>query len=154
VGGGHHFRHQLEGQYLRSVELDNTVQVLQGVGFYDLGVYPKYKANYSTVWDRKGINAGFNVRYVGGYKECQDNDCNTPENLQMFSRDVPVNVTGDVFAGYMVKSAAGTTRMTVGVNNITDQKPSLIYIGFAGDSDASTYDYMGRYFYARLSQQF
>ena len=54
----------------------------------------------------------------------------------------------------MVKSKAGTTRMTVGVNNLLNQKPSLIYIGFAGDSDASTYDYMGRYFYARLSQLF
>ena len=48
----------------------------------------------------------------------------------------------------------GTTRVTVGVNNITDQDPSLIYVGFEGDSDTSTYDYMGRYFYARLSQLF
>jgi outer membrane receptor protein involved in Fe transport len=54
----------------------------------------------------------------------------------------------------MVKSKAGVTRLTVGVNNLTDQKPPLIYIGFAGDSDASTYDYMGRYFYARMSQSF
>ena len=151
--GSNHFRHQLEGQYLRSVELDNTFQVLQGVGYYDLGVYPKWKANYSTVWDRKGVNAGFNVRYIGGFKECPDNDCNTPENRPM-ARDVDLNITGDVFGGYTVKTAAGVTRLTVGVNNVTDQKPSLIYIGFAGDSDASTYDFMGRYFYARLSQLF
>jgi outer membrane receptor protein involved in Fe transport len=150
-----HFRHQLEGQYLHKLELDNTFQKLQGVGFYDLGVYPKIKANYTTTWEhKKGYNAGINFRYVGGYKECQDNDCNTKENLDMFSRDVKANVTADLFGGYMVKSAAGTTRVTVGVNNLLNQNPSLIYVGFAGDSDASTYDYMGRYFYARLSQLF
>ena len=149
------FRYQFEGQYLRGVELDNTFdEPLQGVGFYDLGVYPKWKANFSTFWEREGISAGLNVRYIGGFKECQNNDCNSEENLEMFSRDVPSNITGDLFAGYMLKSPAGVTRVTVGVNNITDTKPSLIYIGFAGDSDASTYDYMGRYFYARLSQLF
>jgi outer membrane receptor protein involved in Fe transport len=42
----------------------------------------------------------------------------------------------------------------VGVNNLLDRSPSLIYIGFQGDSDAPTYDYMGRFFYARMSQQF
>ena len=74
--------------------------------------------------------------------------------LEMYSRNVDMNITADLFAGYTAKSKVGTTRFTVGVNNITDQRPPLIYIGFAGDSDASTYDYMGRYFYARLSQLF
>jgi hypothetical protein len=35
-----------------------------------------------------------------------------------------------------------------------NQKPPLIYIGFQADSDASTYDYMGRFFYMRMTQQF
>lgn len=149
------FRHQLEGQYLHAYELDNgTGKPLRGVGFYDLGVYPKLKANFSTSWERGGINAGINLRYVGGFKECAENDCNTDENLATASRDVDANITGDVFLGYQVKTSAGTSRLTVGVNNVTDSKPPLIYVGFAGDSDASTYDYMGRYFYARLSQLF
>jgi iron complex outermembrane recepter protein len=40
------------------------------------------------------------------------------------------------------------------MNNVLDQDPPLIYSGFAGDSDSTTYDYMGRFVYARLSQQF
>ena len=59
-----------------------------------------------------------------------------------------------MYAGFTSKNKTGTTRFTVGINNIADQKPPLIYVGFAGDSDASTYDYMGRYFYARVSQLF
>jgi iron complex outermembrane recepter protein len=148
------FRHQFEGQYLLKYELDNTIQLLQGVGYYDLGVYPRIKANYTTLWGLGGVSAGFNVRYIDRFKECMDNDCNTPENLTMYSRDVDMSLTGDVFAGYSTKSAAGMTRFTVGVNNVTDQRPPLIYVGFAGDSDASTYDYMGRYFYMRVSQLF
>jgi len=133
-------------------ELDNTFQILRGVGYYDLGVYPRVKANFSTTWEHAGTNAGLNVRYIGGFKECLDNDCNTNEG--MYERPVAANVTGDLFAGYTMKSAAGTTRFTVGVNNVMDQRPPLIYIGFAGDSDASTYDYMGRYFYMRVAQLF
>src|SRR6185436_12520489 len=114
----------------------------------------RFKANYTTLWERNGVNAGLNIRYINGYKECEQNDCNTPERLMDRSRNVDANVTADLFAGYMMKSKAGITRLTVGVNNLLDQKPPLIYIGFAGDSDASTYDYMGRYIYARLSQAF
>jgi outer membrane receptor protein involved in Fe transport len=117
-------------------------------------VYPKLKANLSSLWQGKGMDAGFNVRFIGGFKECFADDCNDAENLAMYSRDVAVNVTGDVFAGYTVKSRAGTTRYTVGVNNVTNQKPPLIYVGFQGDSDAATYDYMGRFLYMRLSQTF
>jgi iron complex outermembrane receptor protein len=148
------FHHQFEGQVLRKFVLDNSLNKLQGVGLYDLGAYPRLKTNLTTVWERKGASAGLNVRYIHGYKECVDNDCNTAENLEQFSRDVDANVTVDLFGGYAVKSKAGTTRLTVGVNNLLDQRPSLIYVGFDGDSDSSTYDFMGRYFYARLSQQF
>jgi outer membrane receptor protein involved in Fe transport len=153
-GGAGHFHHQFEGQWLHSYTLDNTLQKLQGVGFYDLGVYPKWKANFSSTWEKSGVDAGINVRYIHGFKECMDDDCNTPENLEMYSRDVDFNITGDLFVGYTSKNKVGTTRFTVGVNNITDQRPPLIYVGFAGDSDASTYDYMGRYLYARMSQLF
>jgi outer membrane receptor protein involved in Fe transport len=140
--------------YLHKYEVDNTLTKLSAVGNYDLGVYPKLKANLTSLWQAKTMDAGFNVRYIGGYKECSGSNCNDPTNLLMYSRDVDANITADIFAGYTVKSKLGTTRYTVGVNNLTDQAPPLIYVGFQGDSDASTYDYMGRFFYMRLSQLF
>ena len=42
------FRTQLEGQYLFKFNLDNTFQVLHGLGNYDLGVYPRVKANLAV----------------------------------------------------------------------------------------------------------
>src|SRR5262249_45051992 len=135
IAGAGKFHHQLEGQYLSSFVLDNSINRLQGVGYYDLGVYPRFKANFTPTRERKDVNAGLNLRYIHSFKECVNNDCNTEENREQFSRTVSANVTADLFAGYTVKSKAGTTRLTVGVNNLLDQKPSLIYVGFDADSD-------------------
>jgi outer membrane receptor protein involved in Fe transport len=97
-----------------------------------------------------GMGAGFNLRYIGKFKECDQNNCNGGAP----ARTVEQWYKADVFSSYAVKSAAGTTTLTVGVNNVLDRNPPLIYIGFQADSDAPTYDYMGRFFYARMSQTF
>ncbi|MEO7732580.1 MAG: hypothetical protein ABIY55_16550, partial [Kofleriaceae bacterium] len=149
---------QVEAQYLFLANIDNSIQVLHGRGYFDLGVFPKYKANLSAMYSSpKGFGAGFNVRYVGSYKECRANDCNTPANLAMASRDVAAWFKTDVFLSYDVKSRAGTSKLAVGVNNLLDSQPPVIYTGpaaNAANSDPGTYDYMGRFLYARLTQQF
>jgi iron complex outermembrane receptor protein len=144
-------REQIESQYLFTYNLDNTVQVLHGVGRYDLGARPHTKANFSTMWQHpSGIGAGVNLRYVGPFKECDQNNCNGGAP----SRDVDRWYKADVYSTYAVNSRAGTTTLTVGVNNVMNRTPPLIYIGFQADSDAPTYDYMGRFFYMRMSQLF
>jgi outer membrane receptor protein involved in Fe transport len=151
-------RAQIEAQYLFLADIDNSIQTLHGRGFFDNGVFPKYKANLSAMYTNpKGFGGGFNVRYVGSYRECQGNDCNTASNLEMLSRDVSAWVKTDLFLNYDVKSPAGLTRFAVGVNNLLDSQPPVIYTGpaaNAANSDPGTYDYMGRFLYARLTQQF
>lgn len=150
-GDAGRFREQIEAQYLFKYNLDTVGQVFHGRDNYDLGVYPKYKANLAVSWQHKaGVGAGANLRYVGSFKECANNDCNGGE----IARDVAAWYKVDLFGSYTFKNAAGHTTVSVGVNNVADQKPSLIYIGFAGDSDSSTYDYMGRFFYGRVSHLF
>jgi iron complex outermembrane recepter protein len=147
-------RNQLEGIYLTKYETDDTLTKLEGVGYYDLGAFPKLRANLTTYFESGGSSAGVNVRYIGGFKECLNDNCNDPMNREMYSRNVSSNITADLFAGYSVKTVGGTTTLTVGVNNLTDQKPAMIYQGFQGNSDAATYDYMGRFVYTRLSHLF
>src|SRR6185503_3751017 len=78
-----------EAQYLLQYDLDTSQQVIHGVGFYDLGVYPRYKANLSSNWIHpSGVSSGFSLRYVGGYKECAGDNCNSAHNLAAASRDV------------------------------------------------------------------
>jgi len=145
------FHEQIESQYLLKYNLDNVTQVLHGLSRYDLGARPRFKANFSSMWQHaSGVGAGFNLRYIGKFKECDQNNCNGGA----LSRDVAKWYKGDVYASYGAKSAAGLTTLSVGVNNVMNRDPALIYIGFQGDSDAATYDYFGRFFYARMSQAF
>ena len=142
---------QIETQYLFKYNVDNTVQTLHYRGNYDLGVYPKVKGNLSALYGHpSGAGGGFTVRYIGPFKECANKDCNHSQP----SRDVEAWAKLDLFGSYTMKSPAGKTTLAVGVNNVTGKLPAVIYGGFAGTSDSSTYDYMGRFLYARLSQLF
>jgi iron complex outermembrane recepter protein len=151
----------LEGTYLLNYkETDAAGRTRQGRGVYDLGVFPRWKGNLILVYGQKEWNVGMNWRYVHSFRECENNACNdrdmSKENdmYVLASRKVPSNVTGDLFGAYAVKSAGGTTTISAGINNVLDEDPPPIYVGFYADSDASTYDFMGRYYYIRLSQLF
>jgi iron complex outermembrane recepter protein len=145
----------LEAQYLVRYDLDTSLQVIHGAGFYDLGVYPRYKANLSSHWIHpSGASGGFTLRYVGSYKECADDDCNNPHNLATLSRDVDRYVKLDLYGGYDLPSWLGRTALQVGVNNVLDATPPVVYNAAAANSDAATYDFIGRMIYLRLSQQF
>ncbi|HRE03159.1 MAG TPA: TonB-dependent receptor, partial [Ilumatobacteraceae bacterium] len=72
-------RTSLEGTYLLGFEFDNLVdpdKPLQAQGNYDFGVFPAIKTNFTTQWAKDGISAGFNIRFVGSYDECENSDCN------------------------------------------------------------------------------
>jgi iron complex outermembrane recepter protein len=145
----------LEAQYLLRYDLDTGSQVVHGVGYYDLGVYPRYKANLSSRWSHpSGITSGFTLRYVGSFKECAGDDCNTPHTLATLSRDVDRYVKLDLFGAYDLPSWLGRTTLQLGVNNVFDAAPPAIYNAAAANSDAATYDFLGRMIYLRLSQQF
>jgi hypothetical protein len=154
------FRHTVEGTYLFQYNIDTgsvdpatgQEQILHGKGFYDLGVNPDLKFNIFTLWSHpSGLDAGFNVRYVDSFQECANDNCNDPTNGR---RDVSKYATGDLFIDYALKSSQGTTKVTLGMNNVNDARPPIIYNGPALNADESAYDFMGRMFYVRLSQLF
>lgn len=146
------FQHSLEGTWLHKYNSRFPNRTVEGVGIYDLGVFPKWKFNFSTMWGKDGMGAGTNVRYIHHFRECDFDDCASDNPAP--SRKVTSNVTADLFANYAFESPAGKSTIAIGINNITDRPPSLIYQGFLGDSDGSTYDYMGRYAYLRFSQAY
>ncbi|HEY5947429.1 MAG TPA: TonB-dependent receptor [Kofleriaceae bacterium] len=152
------FRHALEGTYLFKYDVDTgevsddgKTQILHGKGYYDLGVLPDIKFNIFTTWSHpSGFGAGFNTRFINSFYECDGDNCNDAMNGR---RTVPKYFTGDVFADYTVKNTVGTTRVALGVNNVANLDPPTIY-SETPNSDAGAYDFMGRYFYVRLSQLF
>ncbi len=144
----------LEAQYLLRYDLETGSQVIHGVGFYDLGVYPRYKANLSSRWTHPGgASGGFTLRYVGSYKECPGDDCNTPRNLAL-SRDVDRYFKLDLYGGYDLPSSLGKTTLLAGISNVFDAAPPVVYNAPAANSDATTYDFLGRMVYLRMTQLF
>jgi outer membrane receptor protein involved in Fe transport len=90
------------------------------------------------------------VRFIGSIKECKQGDCNGGEP----SRNVDAWYKLDLYGSYTVKSSAGKTTLSLGVNNLLDRNPPVIYIGNQGDSDGASYDLIGRFLYARLTHLF
>ncbi|HEY0193925.1 MAG TPA: TonB-dependent receptor [Kofleriaceae bacterium] len=144
----------VEAQYLFDYDLRTASQTIHGVGNYDLGVYPHVRANLSARWARRGgASGGFSLRYVGGYQECAGNDCNLAQNLAT-AHDVDRYVKLDLYGGYDLCTPAGLTSIQVGINNALDAAPPVVYNAPAANSDATAYDFVGRMFYLRLSQQY
>jgi len=156
------FRYELDGT--RLLKFDNVFPDgsggeirRKGAGVYDLGPNPKYKVNLSTSWSRRGLAAGFNMRYIHSLRECRSadeqiqNDCSVDGVL---SRKIAANVTADVLASYEFANPVGRTVIGGGVNNVLDQDPSDVYNGFAATSDSGTYDFIGRFLYLRVHQEF
>jgi iron complex outermembrane recepter protein len=137
-------------QRLEKFDRDTGSTVLRGLGNYDLGVFPTQKASLTAAWQHPaGAGAGVNVQFVGGFLECEANDCNAGE----LARDVDPYTKLDVFGSYAFGGTHGRTLLSVGVNNVLDQAPPTIYGAFTADSDPSTYDYLGRFAYVRLTQR-
>jgi iron complex outermembrane recepter protein len=142
-------------QYLLRDDVDAVGQVTHGRGVYDLGLLATYRANLATAWSHpSGAGGGFTVRYVGAVQECDANRCSAANRVGVV-RDIPAYTQLDLFASYALPTSAGTTSLTVGVTNLLDAAPPAVYNAPAtSNTDATTYDFMGRMVYARLAQQF
>ncbi len=150
-GGGGRFRGQIESQYLFRSDLDDGAHVLHGLNNNDLGPHPQIRANLLSLWQHpSGIGGGLGVRYVGGTTECDQNNCNGGAP----SRDIDAWYKADMFGSYALRTAGGTTTLTLGVTNVLDRAPPAVYGAPLGDYDPTGYEFKGRSFYARMAQQF
>lgn len=143
----------LDGTYLNSFRItDIQGNVTNGAGNYDIGALPKWKANLGVFWNMGGIQAGVTARYFGGFTECASGVCSADDSNQ---HRIPAYTPLDVFVGYTLRDwAAGTTNAVVGVQNIGNADPPYIATAFAANSDPSSYDYIGRFVYVRLTHTF
>ena len=130
-------------------------ELIKGKGYYDLGVFPDWRHNASVGLKRGRASAGVNWQYIGGFQECEDDDCKGLYRDDVETtptvRDVDANHLFGIQGSYRLFSGAGSSVITVGINNVFDQAPAVIFNGFLGTSDASTYDFLGRYLYVRFS---
>ena len=151
----------LEGTYLIKLSQIQANGFEQDyVGNYDQasgsnpGANPEYRLNWYLRWAYEFLNAGANFRFIPGFEECEGACSVQDASATPPSRDVKPYFYMDLFAGVNFDSPLGDTALTLGINNVTDATPPFIANGFLAESDAATYDYIGRQFYARLTQTF
>jgi hypothetical protein len=137
---------------------------ISGAGNYDLGALPHWKFNAGLNWRLGGWAASTLVRYVGTFTECSTPATdltsagglcyvgNTDPTVQ--SREVGHNTTMDLNASYTLRSSYGRTLLLVGMNNVFDQRPQFVYSAPLANSDATIYDFVGRYVYFRAQHTF
>lgn len=147
---------RLEAQVLFEYTPDGSRQALYGRADNGVDLVPAVKASFSSAWQHpSGAGAGLDLRYVGSFTQCYEDDCSGGA----VSRDVDAWYKVDLFGSYTVQSSAGSTILTVGINNLLGDSPPHIYVsdlGAIGGYRASIYDYdyLGRFFYTRLSHRF
>ncbi|HET6440215.1 MAG TPA: TonB-dependent receptor [Anaeromyxobacter sp.] len=116
---------------------------------------PTWKGIASVVWGLGGFGAGLDGRFIGSYKECGTGSgasgglCNDPDHVG--ERDINPYLQWNGFVSYDLKWSAGKTSLMLGVQNIGNSKPPIIFGETYTNSNASLYDYMGRFYYVRLA---
>ncbi|HVE86765.1 MAG TPA: TonB-dependent receptor [Myxococcales bacterium] len=140
-------------------------KLVHGKGNYDLGVHPDWVGSAGITWALDPIRAGVRARFVGPYVECSASDGSDqggscyvdPTDATAVAnpaRTVQPYTQVDANVAWTLNSGLGTSTIAAGVNNIFNVEPAKVWNGFTANSDPSAYDYMGRYFYARVSHKF
>jgi outer membrane receptor protein involved in Fe transport len=134
-------------------------RVIKAKNNYDLtAVYTDWKANLGANWAQDALSGGINMRFINGFKECENNTCQvdeaTPDAPAPLSRMVKDYYSFDAHVAYDWVTDIGTAGAQFGVNNVFNARPAYVANGFLAGSDAATYDYLGRYFYLRLSYNY
>lgn len=130
-------------------------EVIKARGYYDVGVFPRWRhaASLDLKWRR--ASAGLTWAYIGGFVECEENDCKGLYRSDVAERPAYRDVTSNSLLGlrgtYRLFTDAGGTVLTLGMNNVFNTPPAVIFNGLLGTSDYTAYDFMGRYLYLRLS---
>jgi len=138
--------------------------VQEYAGHYSTGASAIANANFSRWKALAGVNwmlgpwsAGWTVKYVGKFNVGYAN-LNYGESADQAVPGVQLKYGATVYhnltAGYNIEPI--NTRVDVGVDNVTDKQPALLYQNnvLNGNVDANTFDTIGRFYWARVTVKF
>jgi outer membrane receptor protein involved in Fe transport len=124
----------------------STVDKYAGTWSAQFGNVSHWRGTLTLGWNRGDWDAQWRTRYISPVTALSA-DAFTHANLQVASV-----VYSDVQLGLAVPTLH--TRFDVGVDNVFDKLPPLIYQNGQGNTDSATYDMMGRYYWARATLKF
>jgi outer membrane receptor protein involved in Fe transport len=137
----------------------NLFQLIKGEGNYDLGVNPRLKFNAGVNYTLGPLNVGVLGRYIGTFHECASGGGDNNGGKCFAGNPFPVHkigqeITFDIFTSYLLRNPLGNTTISAGMRNALNTDPVRIYNSFLTYADPSAYDFVGRFFYGRISHAF
>jgi len=111
----------------------------------DGGTYAEDKFNASLRWSRNDFSIGYRMEFISEIKADAPFANYTQTIDSLLYHDLVFNYTLDV---------RGTTELSLGVTNITDEAPPYIDAGFNGKTDPNTYRVFGTGYFLRVSHTF
>ena len=124
----------------------STVDTLAGTWSSQFGNVARWRAAATLNWNRDNWDAQWRTRYISSVTALKA-DAATGASLPVASV-----VYSDLQLGYAVPVIH--TRFDVGVDNLFDRQPPLIYQNGQVNTDTATYDTVGRFYWARATMKF
>ncbi|HEU4665138.1 MAG TPA: TonB-dependent receptor [Dokdonella sp.] len=124
-------------------------------------LFPRWRAQSSVGWQMGPFDASWAMRYIhrfrmGSPSPSQDTHPYGSGNptLDGLYTDYGSTVYHDIQFGYNLESL--NTRFDIGVNNVGDKQPPFLYANntLNGNSDPTDFDFMGRYYWGRVTVKF
>ncbi len=127
------------------------------------GLIPDYNISAGFTWSFKNLDYTVIAHYLPGVIDLGDTHPSVAAPSNDFTASgatwkVPSYYKIDMQLAYTFKSAEkkwyDNTRVAVGMNNVTDEKPRLIASSSEDNTDKSSYDILGRFVYIEVSKKF
>ncbi|MCL1581246.1 TonB-dependent receptor [Xanthomonas nasturtii] len=116
------------------------------------GNIARWRALNDLTWTYGNLNASLTTRYVHHVNEAPD-VAEVGTDGYVAKRQVPSYTQTDFQLGYRLESLNNST-IQIGVRNLADRQPPLVYSGFNASTDLRTYDAIGRYYWMRWTARF
>ncbi len=111
----------------------------------DGGTYAEDKFNFSAHWSMGDFQVGYMAEYIS--------DIRADATYNAYSYTVDSIMYHDLVLDYTLDTF-GTTRLSLGLTNLTDEAPPYIDPAFNANTDPNTYRVFGRGYFLRVSQTF
>ncbi|MCP4323061.1 MAG: TonB-dependent receptor [Alteromonadales bacterium] len=141
---------QLDGTYLLNYDKEIAGgQIIEHTGRFNNnhdGFFTELRSNLTVNWSIDDWSVTGTVRYIGGVTETEAGWW-----TEDFDRNVPSMTTFDLQGNWQ---AMENVAFTVGVDNVFDEQPPFVYSAFGANTDVTTYNVLGAFYYARATVTF
>lgn len=117
-------------------------------GWYNIpGSFPEWKAVMRLAYDVGPVNVTWTTTYI----DAMDNQGNIPEFEDGGYSTIPSHTYHDLGAAWAIDE---TFELSAGIRNLFDKKPPVYDNNIDQNTDPSTYDMVGRFYFAGIRAKF